>query len=431
MTIIQIPQLRYDQSLIVADPHRWKVVRCGRRWGKTVMLSTIAESAAAHGEPTAIYAPQFATLQETFREIRNVLDPIITNASQGHEIRTSTGGAIDFWSLQPGGLFGRGRKYKRVLIDEAAFSPPGTLHEYRTAILSLMKEFEDSEVYVFSTPAEPDLQNFFYALHEHDDYRWIEGDKKGNRRRFKQFWRPTHSNPMVPSQELQDDKETMHPLAYRQEVLAEFVDWSGTSLFSNLNHGVDPHSRYDFVFAVIDTAMKSGVQHDGTAVMWFGYSDVFGPDSLHILDWEITSLEAVDQYEWLKKILIHGEAVARYYGAHQGFTGAHIEDKQSGIVLLQQGRDAGLPVSPIDSRYTALGKDERMRLCVNPAYAGRVKFVHDAYNKTTEFKSETKNHALTQVLSYRIGDKEAYKRADDLADCFSYGVIQTLVPNLT
>ncbi|MDR8054225.1 terminase [Burkholderia cenocepacia] len=57
--------------------------------------------------------------------------------------------------------------------------------------------------------------------------------------------------------------------------------------------------------------------------------------------------------------------------------------------------------------------------------------MHDAFNKVTEFKNETKNHALTQVLSYRIGDKEAYRRADDLADCFAYGVIQTLVPDLT
>jgi len=32
------------------------------------------------------------------------------------------------------------------------------------------------------------------------------------------------------------------------------------------------------------------------------------------------------------------------------------------------------------------------------------------------------NHFLHQVTTFRIGDKEAAKRADDLLDCFTYGV---------
>lgn len=123
--------------------------------------------------------------------------------------------------------------------------------------------------------------------------------------------------------------------------------------------------------------------------------------------------------------------MARHYKSHQGFTVAYIEDKQSGIVLLQQGKESGLPVEAINSKFTALGKDERMRICVDPVHANRVKFVHESFNKLVEFKNESKNHALKQILSYRIGDKEAYKRADDLADCFAYSVIQTLVPELS
>ncbi|MBU9357503.1 terminase [Burkholderia multivorans] len=48
----------------------------------------------------------------------------------------------------------------------------------------------------------------------------------------------------------------------------------------------------------------------------------------------------------------------------------------------------------------------------------------------TEYKNETKNHAINQILRYRIGDKEAYKRPDDLFDAFSYGVIYALVPQM-
>ena len=32
------------------------------------------------------------------------------------------------------------------------------------------------------------------------------------------------------------------------------------------------------------------------------------------------------------------------------------------------------------------------------------------------------NHLLSQIGAYRIGDPDAYKRADDLSDAFVYGV---------
>jgi hypothetical protein len=43
-------------------------------------------------------------------------------ASEGHGIiRTTTGGAIDTWSLD-NPIAGRGRKYHLIIIDEAAFT---------------------------------------------------------------------------------------------------------------------------------------------------------------------------------------------------------------------------------------------------------------------------------------------------------------------
>ncbi|MCQ4438026.1 hypothetical protein NO135_23770, partial [Clostridioides difficile] len=76
---------------------------------------------------------------------------------------------------------------------------------------------------------------------------------------------------------------------------------------------VDPHPRYDYIFAVMDTALKADVQgqpgHDGSAVIFFGYSETFAP-KLHILDWDVQSLDAVNQFDWLTEILGHGEYLA-------------------------------------------------------------------------------------------------------------------------
>ncbi len=60
-------------------------------------------------------------------------------------------------------------------------------------------------------------------------------------------------------------------LVYAQEYLAEFVDWAGVGFFAReklLSNGepVPYPARCDAVFAVIDTASKTGTEHDATAV---------------------------------------------------------------------------------------------------------------------------------------------------------------------
>ena len=64
------------------------------------------------------------------------------------------------------------------------------------------------------------------------------------------------------------------PLVYQQEYLAEFVDWAGVAFFGReklLENGqpVPSPTSCDCVFAVIDTASKTGTDHDATAVTFF------------------------------------------------------------------------------------------------------------------------------------------------------------------
>lgn len=430
MMKIQLPNLRHDQLPIALSDHQWNVVRTGRRYGKSYILRYLAGDAIARGKYVGVYAPQFATLTKTYNEIYGDIAPLVSASNKGHLIEAkATGGSIDFWSLESG-LMGRGREYDLLLFDETAFTKPGTLDFYRDAISPVVATRPGYRVFAFSTPEVMDLSNFFYALHEHKDYKWIH-DHPTNFEKFKVFHRPSWVNPLVDDTWLRGQIKNRDPRSFRQEIEGEFVDWAGASLFSEINRPVDPHPRYDSIFCVIDSAMKGGVEHDGTACVWFGHSDVFGPDNLHILDWEVVQMDAAVLHTWFREVLEHGEALARHYGAHHGFTGAFVEDKASGTIIIQQGQNNGFPVQAINSRYTALSKDERARLCVDPIYSGRVKFVHDAYNKVQGFKNETKNHALTQVLKYQIGDKEAYRRADDLSDCIFYGTIQAIVPELT
>jgi len=424
-TNIILPTLRQDQASIILHPAKFKVVRCGRRWGKTVILESLAADAAARGKMVAVYAPVYATVAETYNHIEQILYPLIKTHKAGHEMRTTTGGGIDFWSLEVGGLFGRGREYDLILIDEAAFASNQTIQNWQTAISPTLW-VRDGQAYVFSTPDEPELSNFFFALHEHDDFKYQD-----NRTGFKVFHRPSWYNPLIPRDVLRNEKRTKHPLAWRQEACAEFTDWKGAALF-DLSTVCEFPSKCDYTFVTVDSALKSGSQHDGTAIMYWAYSDVrlAGAPKLFLLDWEIHQIDSALLIGMMKNVLARAHQLNTMVNSRHGFGGCHIEDKASGITLLQQAQMDGLPCHAINSVYTSMGKDERALAIVNSVFAKDVQFTRYAYDKVMPFKGETKNHALSQISKFRIGDKDAHKRADDLFDTFAYGVIQSLKPEI-
>jgi hypothetical protein len=423
---IVMPLLRIDQAAIVADPARYKVVRCGRRYGKTVLLEYLAIDALSKGLRVAVFVPQYATSKESYENIAASLDPLLKNQHAGKFLRTINGGVLDIWSMETGGLHGRGRKYDLILVDEAAFIKSDMNHLWTTSIKPTLATMPNHRVYVFSTPApNSDISNWFYALHFGKGYQYESNDSG-----FKQFYRPSHSNPMVDKTFLLDEQRRTHPLSFRQEYLAEWVDWSGAALFS-FPKPCDTPERLDTVFAVLDSAVKGGANHDGSAVMYFGYRKWVNPGcpNLVILDWDVYQLDAVVIKTLFPAIIQRGLDLVKEHNANLGFMGLFVEDKASGPVLIQEAQLAGLPVAAINSKYTAVGKDARAMAIVNVVASGAVGWCPYAFNKAQDFKGETVNHALRQVVKYRIGDPDAHKRADDLFDAWAYGVILALKPD--
>lgn len=196
------------------------------------------------------------------------------------------------------------------------------------------------------------------------------------------------------------------------------------SLASLLENGrpipMPPHC--DSVFAILDTALKSGKQHDGTAVVWAAKNSFDASQPITILDWEILSIDGAMLETWLPSVFIRGEELALQAKARGGFLGAWIEDKASGIVLIQQSRNKNLAVYPIESKLTSVGKDERALAISAWVMQGKVKICEEAFHKVMTFKGQTKNHLLRQIESFVIADENNVKRADDLFDCFCYAV---------
>jgi hypothetical protein len=272
------------------QPHRFKALRSGRRFGKTDFGKTWIAQGLTQAYECAWFAPQHMTWAEVYPEMVNIVRPILDTSSKTSGVmRMTNGGRLDFWTLE-NEIAGRGRRYHRIVIDEAAFTKDGDnkvdgsmMQLWETAIKPTLYDF-GGEALVCSNSAGKNSENFFYNICNDPQYG------------FSEYHATTMDNPVLPKRgqneteatwmrrrgEFLDDLKTGNdPLVYAQEYLAEFVDWAGVGFFARdklLDNGqpVPYPARCDAVFAVIDTASKTGTEHDATAVTFFARSNAGG-----------------------------------------------------------------------------------------------------------------------------------------------------------
>jgi hypothetical protein len=323
------------------------------------------------------------------------------------------------------------------VIDEAAFAKDGDtkvdgsmMEIWEKAIKPTLFDY-GGEALVCSNSSGKNPENFFYNICTDPQYGFTE------------YHAATKDNPTLPKRSLDESIEVWRdrrkqfldalakdndPLVYAQEYLAEFVDWAGVAFFSRekllvQNQPVAYPRACECIFAVIDTASKTGTDNDATAVTFFARCT--GPYPLLILDWDIVQIEGAILETWLPTVFERLAELARLCRARFGAPGVWIEDKDSGTILLQQSARRQWPARPIESKLTAMGKDERAISVSGYVYRGNVKYTDHALNKTTVYKRKARNHLLDQVEGFRIGDKDP-RREDDLLDTFCYGIAISL-----
>ena len=245
-----------------------------------------------------------------------------------------------------------------------------------------------------------------------------------------------------------DENETpLWPAAYPLETLKNIRstigphDWAslyeqrprpiGGAFFSESDLLVDGEpvplpGNCDAVFAIMDSATKTGKENDGTAVTFFARNR-YGGIPLIVLDWDIVQIEGAFLETWLPLQFAYLEELAALCNARSGSLGVWIEDKSSGMVLLQQCAEKSLPAQEIDSLLTSVGKKERAINASAYTYKQQVKFSDRAFKRVKSYKGRTKNHLLSQILDFRVGSKGMDE--DDALDTFAYGIIMGLGSN--
>ena len=202
---VRLHRLHPGQKRIVDDPRRFKVVMCGRRFGKTALGIRVACDGGIAGEPVGWFAPSYKYALEAWRELVERLAPITKRISeQDKRLELVTGGVIEVWTLD-GDDPARGRKYKRVIIDEAGLVG-NLLGIWMSAIRPTLVDLGGWAL-VLGTP-KGRRHGFVTMFNRGDDPAQPD---------WASFRASTLDNPYIPAEEVEAARKEMPPEVFKQE----------------------------------------------------------------------------------------------------------------------------------------------------------------------------------------------------------------------
>lgn len=233
------------QTRVVDEAKRFNVLVKGRRAGGTTLAVDLAIDAMLEGQPVGWFSATYKLLAEAQRELVRILDPVIVKRQVSeHRLEIMGGGTLEMWSLD-GDISARGRKYKRAIVDEAAFVAD-MRDKWEQQILPALADLEGDAWFVSS----PNGSNYFRVLYERGvDPEWET---------WAAWQLPTWVNPRIKPSEVDNARASTDESNFRQEWGAEFVVRSGAVFPSfrrdrhvrriEIDHNLPLHMGVDFGF---------------------------------------------------------------------------------------------------------------------------------------------------------------------------------------
>jgi len=329
MPKIVIPSLPMHpaQKEVDASPARFKVLCNGRRWGKT--LSSLEwllfgeVGSAIEGKPVGFFAPTYQLMLEVWKDAERTLRPVTRKANKTeNRIELVTGGVVDFWTLQDDGA-GRGRKYSRVVIDEAAHARY-LKDAWQKAILPTLTDYS-GQARIISTPAG---RNYFWELYQHG----LPGPDHLDD--WASFTYPTSSNPHIKPEEIEKMRAILPERVFAQEYLAQFME-DGGGVFRRVTYAIDAS-------LATDAHTARDLQDGSTYVIGVDWGRTNDFTVFATVNARTGALVALDRFTDID----YAVQLARLQALHQRFPRAQImaESNSMGGPLIEQLQRMRLPV---------------------------------------------------------------------------------------
>src|SRR5579859_272899 len=224
---LHLPEPYPLQRAIMASPAKRKVICAGRRAGKTEMAALMAirndenRLGLAYGSQVLITSTTQDQADVSWRRIKAWLRPLLDShdayKSDSHRLIEWKGGRLRVKTGWDADVL-RGEDADLLILDECARLDPVAWYEVGAPMLA---DLDGTAVFI----STPNRRNWFYTLYNHalenDSGRWAA-------------WRfPTHANPFLSTVGVAELASDMTSDAYRQEILAEFLEDQG-QVFHNI-----------------------------------------------------------------------------------------------------------------------------------------------------------------------------------------------------
>lgn len=253
---------------------RFRIVACGRRFGKSLMAANeTTKYAYEHPrEATWWVAPVYSQATIGFKMIKNSFPDLIKNANSASlKIKFHNGALIEFRSAErPDNLRGEGLGW--VTIDEAAFMSEEAWYEALRPALSDRK----GQLLAIGTPKG---KNWFYHL-------WTNG-QDSEQEDFESWQMSTYENPYIDPAEIDSLKRSLPERVFRQEIMAEFLDDTG-GVFRNVDDNIRPYKLPTTAEGLVTLGVDLAKYEDFTVLIGVdGVGKVVYFDRFNQIDWSL------------------------------------------------------------------------------------------------------------------------------------------------
>ena len=202
---VRLHRLHPGQVKVAQHPARFRVVMCGRRYGKSALGIRLACDQALAGQPVGWFAPSYKLALEAWRELSQRLQPVIGRQNeQDKRMELVTGGVIEVWTLDSPDP-ARGRKYALAIIDEAGIAKD-LLDVWQAAIRPTLVDLGGRALFL-GTPKG--RRHGFVTLFN----RGLTGEDGD----WQSFRASTLENPYIPPEEIEIARKELPPEIFQQE----------------------------------------------------------------------------------------------------------------------------------------------------------------------------------------------------------------------
>jgi hypothetical protein len=249
---LELPEPHINQQRILDSEARFRVVMCGRRFGKSELSQIEIISNALLGKSVAYITPTYQLARVFFERLIQAV-PFESNKSE-LTIKFPNGGSVDFFTGERMDNL-RGRKFHLVVVDEASFIPnleDGWLNSIRPTLT----DYKGRAIFL-STPKG---KNFFYSLF-----------LKGGEPDWEAFRFTTYDNPYIDKGEIDDARTQLPEVVFEQEYMANPAENSsnpfGSSYIKQCTFPISPEQPIVYgvdLAKAVDWTVIIGLDRNGS-----------------------------------------------------------------------------------------------------------------------------------------------------------------------